>query len=142
MRVLVAESRLDDAQNLAECLTALGLEVCVATSREGAMTLLRSTIFSAAVVAVEFGLEERSLISRLSRLPSIQAVWATGPAGDWERETQARRGGARGYFPRPVSVKSLAMAVCRSAWPPVCRGPPKRGGRAQPPLELERSSRQ
>lgn len=109
--VLAAEADPHDAQNLLRCLTALGWRALLATSARQALDIARREIFSAAVAAAELALADEPLLARLSRLPALEMLVATGPPGEPAMEARARRAGADVYLTRPVSAEALAKAL-------------------------------
>jgi len=109
--ILAAEGRPEDAMRLRECLAILGEHVRMATSAAEVMEHLRRDIFTRAVVAVELSWDCEPMLARISRLPAVEHLVATGPPGDTRMEARARAAGARAYVARPVTVRVLAMAL-------------------------------
>ncbi len=127
--VLAIEVEPEHASHLARCLAVTGLACRAAASATEALRLLRSEIFDGAVVAVELGLDEASILARISRLPATRFLLATGPADDLDMERRARAAGANAYLPRPVDAEMLATSLAHAGANPAPRAPPARVGR-------------
>jgi len=109
--ILAAEGRPEDAARLRECLAILGEHMRMATSAAEVMEHLRREIFTRAVVAVELSWGCEPMLARISRLPAVEHLVATGPPDDTCMEARARTAGANAYVMRPVTVRVLAMAL-------------------------------
>lgn len=121
--IVAAEADPADAEHLLRCLTQLGAWAKLATSAEQVLNLFRKQVFEAAVVGVELALDGEPLLGRLSRLPALECLVATGPTGDLQAERLARSLGAEAYLPRPVSPEALA-GVLRMRLPDCVRPRP------------------
>ena len=109
--ILVAEPVLEDVKHAVRCLAPLGRPVRVAMSAEEVIDLVRREIIDRAVVATELSLGGDPVIARLTQLPLMKQVIATGPANDPAMEVRARAAGAQVYLPRPVSPEDLRRAL-------------------------------
>jgi CheY-like chemotaxis protein len=109
--VLVAEPVLADAKHMVQCFSRLRQPVRVAMSATDIIDLLRREVFSRAVVATEMMLDGEPVLARLTRLPMLERIVATGPAGDPAMEVRARVAGAHVYLTRPVAGEDLARAL-------------------------------
>ncbi len=116
-RILTAEPDANEATRLTKSLSLLGYQVELARAPEEVLALIRSNIFSRAIVAMELSLDGENILARLAQLPSMKCLIATGPAKDLQAETNARLAGANLYLPRPVNMESLAQAL----WEPAPR---------------------
>ena len=106
--VLVAEHGAANARRVVSGLSQCGLRTRSGRGVTETLELLRCEAFEAAVVGVELMIDGRPLLERLTQLPGLSLVVATGPPGDWEMERRARMAGARAYLPRPVSISTWA----------------------------------
>ena len=109
--VLAAEFDRANADHLQRCLDLLGYQARLAITGRDVLDLMRRELFSGAVIATELALDGQPLLPRVSRLPALECLVATGPAGDVQSELLARRGGASAFLPRPVTVNALANAL-------------------------------
>ena len=109
--ILAAEPASGDAERLVRCLAPMAKYVQLARTGEEALALYRRHAFSHAVVAAELDLPDGPVLARLSQLPAIERLVATGPAGDRAAEIRARSSGAHAYLARPVSFDALARAL-------------------------------
>ena len=109
--ILAAEPRRADAEHLWQCLAPVRDYVCLARSACEALEMVRRQAFSRAVVATELMLDDTPVLARLSRLPALEHLVATGPAGNPEMEILARTSGADLYLTRPVSFERLSRAL-------------------------------
>jgi len=109
--ILAAESDPADAENLLRCLKLYGQTVLLATSSEDVLRLIRRQVYERAVVGVDLVIGDEPLLARLSSLPALRYLVATGPPGDVEMETLARLAGAGVYLQRPVSADDLGLAL-------------------------------
>jgi len=109
--IIAAETDPARSNRLDRSLTLLGYQPVTVASAEEVMELIRNGVYELAVAAAELAWEGESIISRLSRLPSIRAVVAVGPPHDAAVEFAARTAGATAYLPRPVNLESLAHAI-------------------------------
>jgi ActR/RegA family two-component response regulator len=100
-----------DGSHLRGCLARLGYQVCLVTSGEEALEVLREAVFSRAVVGVELQLDDEPLLRTLSRLVLIERLVATGPGGDLGAERASHLAGGHLYLPRPVNLQHLAKAL-------------------------------
>jgi ActR/RegA family two-component response regulator len=110
--ILAAEMDSEDAKHLLRCLKILSPRVLLATTAEEIMRLMRQQILERAVGGIELVLHDEPILARLSRLPALEYLVATGPGGDPQTEILARSTGAKVYLPRPVNVRDLAAALC------------------------------
>jgi len=109
--ILAAEFDRADGDHLERCLGLLGYRARLATTGRGVLDLMRRELFPGAVIATELALDGEPLLPRVSRLPALECLVATGPAGDLQSELLARRGGANAFLPRPVTANALANAL-------------------------------
>ena len=120
LTVLAVEVEPQHARRLAECLAILGHLSRLAASPAEALRLLRSEIFDGAVVAIELGLEEGSILQRVACLPATRFLLATGPPGDEAGARLARAAGANACLARPVDPAMLAAHLAHAG----ARSPP------------------
>lgn len=109
--ILAVEADEADALHLLRCLAPLAESVHLTTSAEEAFELVRRSIFDRAVVATELTVRNVPILARLSLLPTIVRLVATGPPGDAVMESRALSAGADLYLTRPVTTNALARAL-------------------------------
>ena len=109
--ILVADGIAERADFVRRLLRRMDYRVATAASAEEVLQLMGREMLDAAVVAVEMAMDNEPILARLSRLPALRRLVATGQAGDAQTEILARRSGAHVYLPRPVRMEALAMAI-------------------------------
>jgi len=106
--VLVVDDHNEMAENLAEILSGVGFEACVATSAEDALVQVERRAFGALVTDIRLpGLSGvdllRALAERGVNVPAV-VMSAHTDAGTVEDATQA---GAARFLPKPIDIQSL-----------------------------------
>ena len=108
--ILVAAAAPQEAYNLQRLLRQMGYLARMAPTPGQVLEVMRREMVDQAIVAIELTLAQEPILARLARLPCVQHLIATGPAGNVDMETRARCAGAHVYLPRPAEIEALAMA--------------------------------